>query len=125
MRAKTFGYILNRNYWNNGYMTEAVRAIVKWASEQPNVNHIEAEAEENNQEEEHENENTNPGGGESGSTEGGEGESQPAPDEEEHDPNIGEQFQEGEILIEDANGNPVNNQTEENTQAAEETADAE
>ena len=77
---------------------------------------------ENNQEEEHENENTNPGGGESGSTEGGEEGTQPAPEEDEYDPNIGEQFQEGEILIEDANGNPVNNQTEENTQAAEETA---
>ncbi len=38
---------------------------------------------------------------------------QPAPSEEEtkeeeHDPNIGEQFEEGEILIEDAEGNKVN-----------------
>ena len=42
------GYGINEGYENKGYMTEAVRAIVKWASEQPNVNHIEAEAEENN-----------------------------------------------------------------------------
>ena len=31
----------------------------------------------------------------------------PAPEEEEYDPNIGEQFQEGEELIEDADGNAV------------------
>lgn len=37
------GYGINEGYENKGYMTEAVRAIVKWASEQPNVNHIEAE----------------------------------------------------------------------------------
>ena len=42
------GYGINEGYENKGYMTEAVRAIVKWASEQPNVNHIEAEAEKNN-----------------------------------------------------------------------------
>lgn len=42
------GYGINEGYENKGYMTEAVRAIVKWVSEQPNVNHIEAEAEENN-----------------------------------------------------------------------------
>ena len=42
------GYGINEGYENKGYMTEAVRAIVKWASEQPNVNHIEAEAEECN-----------------------------------------------------------------------------
>ena len=35
-------------------------------------------------------------------------ETNPAPaEEEEYDPNIGEQFQEGEVLIEDANGNKV------------------
>lgn len=42
------GYGINEGYGNRGYMTEAVRAIVKWASEQPNVKRIEAEAEENN-----------------------------------------------------------------------------
>ncbi|MBR3153048.1 MAG: GNAT family N-acetyltransferase, partial [Clostridia bacterium] len=42
------GYGINEGYENKGYMTEAVRAIVKWASEQPNVNQIEAEAEECN-----------------------------------------------------------------------------
>jgi len=48
-------------------------------------------------------------------------EGQPAPDEsieeDEYDPNIGEQFQEGEILIEDANGNPVNQGEEEVVEA--------
>ena len=42
------GYGINEGYENKGYMTEAVRAIVKWASEQPNVNQIEAEAEKDN-----------------------------------------------------------------------------
>ena len=46
-----------------------------------------------------------------------EDETTPAPGEEtgdeEYDPNIGEQFQEGEILIEDADGNPVNQGEEE------------
>ena len=42
------GYGINEGYENKGYMTEAVRAIVKWTSEQPNVKQIEAEAEENN-----------------------------------------------------------------------------
>ena len=42
------GYGINEGYENKGYMTEAVHAIVKWTSEQPNVKQIEAEAEENN-----------------------------------------------------------------------------
>ena len=42
------GYGINDGYENNGYMTEAVQAISKWASMQPNVKQIEAEAEENN-----------------------------------------------------------------------------
>ena len=42
------GYGINDGYENKGYMTEAVQAIAKWASIQPNVKQIEAEAEENN-----------------------------------------------------------------------------
>lgn len=42
------GYGINDGYENKGYMTEAVQAIVKWASIQPNVKQIEAEAEEDN-----------------------------------------------------------------------------
>ena len=42
------GYGIEKEYENKGYMTEAVRAIVKWASEQPVVKQIEAEAEKNN-----------------------------------------------------------------------------
>ena len=42
------GYGIKKEYENKGYMTEAVRAVVKWASEQPVVKQIEAEAEEGN-----------------------------------------------------------------------------
>ena len=42
------GYGINNGYENKGYMTEAVRAISKWALMQPNVKQIEAEAEESN-----------------------------------------------------------------------------
>ena len=42
------GYGVENGYENNGYMTEAVGAIVKWASKQPDVKQIEAEAEKNN-----------------------------------------------------------------------------
>ena len=69
--------------------------------------------------EENENDNTQPAPGEG---------TNPAPDEDEYDPNIGEQFQEGEILIEDAQGNVVNDfsanedTTEVTNAAAEETA---
>lgn len=49
-------------------------------------------------------------------SETGSDDAQPAPDEEvsneEYDPNIGEQFQEGEVLIEDAEGNKVNQGSE-------------
>ena len=65
------------------------------------------EGEEPVEENTHENENNNPGEGETGTPEGGETGTEPAP-EDEYDPNIGEQFQEGEVLIEDAAGNTVN-----------------
>ena len=42
------GYGINKGYENKGYMTEAVTAMAKWASLQPNVKQIEAEAEKNN-----------------------------------------------------------------------------
>ena len=43
------GYGINDGYENKGYTTEAVGAVLKWASEQPNVKQIEAEAEERTQ----------------------------------------------------------------------------
>src|SRR4051812_2205786 len=31
------GYVLAKVYWNNGYMTEAVRAVVGWALREPEI----------------------------------------------------------------------------------------
>jgi ribosomal-protein-alanine N-acetyltransferase len=31
------GYVLARAYWSNGYMTEAVRALVNWAIKEPEI----------------------------------------------------------------------------------------
>ena len=42
------GYGINDGYENNGYTTEAVRKVTKWASMQEGVKQIEAEAEEMN-----------------------------------------------------------------------------
>ncbi len=42
------GYGIHEGYENKGYMTEAVTAMAKWASLQPNVKQVEAEAEESN-----------------------------------------------------------------------------
>lgn len=42
------GYGIDKEYENNGYMTEAVIGLCKWASEQSNVNKITAEVEDTN-----------------------------------------------------------------------------
>ena len=42
------GYGTNSGYEGRGYMTEAVSAVVRWASEQKGVKLIEAETDENN-----------------------------------------------------------------------------
>ena len=42
------GYGIYPEYEGQGFMTEAVTAVVKWAANQPCVNRIEAEAEEDN-----------------------------------------------------------------------------
>jgi len=31
------GYVLARDHWNLGYMTEALRAVVRWAIDQPEI----------------------------------------------------------------------------------------
>lgn len=31
------GYVLAREHWNRGYMTEALRAVIAWALEQPEI----------------------------------------------------------------------------------------
>jgi ribosomal-protein-alanine N-acetyltransferase len=38
----SFGYVLNRNYWNNGYMTEALNALLALCFEELEVNRVEA-----------------------------------------------------------------------------------
>lgn len=42
------GYGLSPEYWGKGYATEAVEAMVDWASKQPEVKFVEAETEETN-----------------------------------------------------------------------------
>lgn len=39
----TFGYILNRRYWNKGYMSEVLKEILRFAFEELGVNRVEAE----------------------------------------------------------------------------------
>ena len=37
-----FGYVLNRKYWNNGYMTEALSAVIKLCFAELDLNRVEA-----------------------------------------------------------------------------------
>jgi len=37
-----FGYVLNRNYWNNGYMTEALSALLELCFKKLDLNRIES-----------------------------------------------------------------------------------
>ena len=37
-----FGFVLNRQYWNNGYMTEALSSILKLCFEELELNRVEA-----------------------------------------------------------------------------------
>ncbi len=38
----SFGYVLNRKYWNKGYMTEALKRIIDFAFSKLGLNRIEA-----------------------------------------------------------------------------------
>lgn len=38
----SFGYVMNRNYWNNGYMSEALSLILNLAFEKLELNRIES-----------------------------------------------------------------------------------
>lgn len=38
----SFGYVLNRNYWNRGYMTEALKLLIDLSFEKLGVNKVEA-----------------------------------------------------------------------------------
>lgn len=44
----SFGYVLARSYWNNGYMTETTKHICKWALAQSHVYRIWAVCDEEN-----------------------------------------------------------------------------
>ena len=41
-KKASFGYVLNKNYWNNGYMTEALKCIMKVCFDILKVNRIES-----------------------------------------------------------------------------------
>ena len=47
--AVELGYGLREGFCGNGYMTEAVRTVTKWALEQPGVSRVEAETESENE----------------------------------------------------------------------------
>lgn len=38
----SFGYVLNRNYWNQGYMTEALKSVLKLCFAQLDLNRVES-----------------------------------------------------------------------------------
>ena len=38
----SFGYVLNRKYWNNGYMTEALKLLIDFAFSKLGLNRIES-----------------------------------------------------------------------------------
>lgn len=42
------GYGISEEYQNNGFATEAVKAVIKWAFTQPEVTAVEAETDSNN-----------------------------------------------------------------------------
>ena len=44
-RSAEVGYSLSREYWNQGLMTEALRAVVRFGFEEMNLNRIEAQHE--------------------------------------------------------------------------------
>lgn len=37
-----FGYVLNRNYWGNGYMTEALSAVLRFCFDELELNRVES-----------------------------------------------------------------------------------
>lgn len=41
-QTKTIGYVLGENFWNKGYMTEALEAVITYLFEHTDVNRIEA-----------------------------------------------------------------------------------
>jgi len=42
------GYVLNRNHWGNGYMTEAVREMIRFAFEEMGMHRVAATCDEDN-----------------------------------------------------------------------------
>ena len=39
----SFGYVLNRSYWGNGYMTEALSSVLRLCFEKLELNRVEAD----------------------------------------------------------------------------------
>jgi ribosomal-protein-alanine N-acetyltransferase len=48
-RRVDIGYVLHPDYWNQGYTTEAARAIIRWSFEQLNVHRVQADCTEGNE----------------------------------------------------------------------------
>ena len=42
------GYVISKNYWNKGFVSEALRAVINFAFEELHLNRIEAHCEEEN-----------------------------------------------------------------------------
>ncbi len=42
------GYVISKKYWNNGYVSEAMNAVIKFGFEELHLNRIEAHCEEEN-----------------------------------------------------------------------------
>ncbi|MGY3704908.1 GNAT family N-acetyltransferase [Vagococcus martis] len=48
LKTKTIGYVLGENFWNKGYMSEALTRVIDFLFETTDVNRIEAEHDVNN-----------------------------------------------------------------------------
>jgi [ribosomal protein S5]-alanine N-acetyltransferase len=48
-RRVDIGYMLHPDYWNQGYTTEAARAMTRWSFEQLNVHRVQADCTEGNE----------------------------------------------------------------------------
>lgn len=47
-RCGEIGYVINKKYWNKGFVTEAMKSVIKYGFEQLNLNRIESHCEHEN-----------------------------------------------------------------------------